>query len=35
MDEARPYLERFAREAPAAFYQPDIERIRALLARRR
>ncbi len=29
--EAVPYLERFTREAPAARYQPDIERAKALL----
>ena len=31
-DEARPYLERFAREAPAAQYGPDIERVKRILA---
>ena len=30
--EARPYLERFARTAPRAFYGPDIDRIRQYLA---
>jgi Flp pilus assembly protein TadD len=29
--EARPYLERFAREAPPAQYAPDIARVRRLL----
>ena len=31
-DEARPYLERFVREAPPARYAADIARLRALLA---
>ncbi len=30
--EARPYLERFAREAPPALYAPDVARVRAWLA---
>jgi arylsulfatase A-like enzyme/Tfp pilus assembly protein PilF len=30
-DEARPYLERFAREAPRALYASDIARVRAWL----
>jgi tetratricopeptide (TPR) repeat protein len=30
-DEARPYLERFVREAPPAQYGPDVARIRKLL----
>jgi arylsulfatase A-like enzyme/Tfp pilus assembly protein PilF len=29
--EARPYLERFARTAPPAFYGPDIARVRQML----
>jgi arylsulfatase A-like enzyme/tetratricopeptide (TPR) repeat protein len=33
-DEARPFLERFAREAPAAQYGPDIVKARKLLSRR-
>ncbi len=33
-EEARPYLERFVREAPQAFYATDIRRFAALLARR-
>jgi tetratricopeptide (TPR) repeat protein len=32
-DEARPYLERFARTAPPAFYAADIRRVQAMLAR--
>ena len=32
-EEARPFLERFAREAPAAQYAPDIAKVRKLLAR--
>lgn len=32
-DEARPYLERFAKEAPPEQYGPDIERVRKILAR--
>jgi tetratricopeptide (TPR) repeat protein len=32
-DEARPYLERFAREAPAAQYGPDIARVSKMLSR--
>ena len=32
-DEARPYLERFTREAPPAQYAPDIARARKLLQR--
>jgi len=34
-DTAQPYLERFARTAPAAIYAADIARVRALLARPR
>ena len=30
-DEARPYLERFVRDAPPARYGPDIARLRLLL----
>jgi tetratricopeptide (TPR) repeat protein len=30
-DEARPYLERFVREAPSAQYAADIAKIRKLL----
>ena len=33
-DEARPYLERFLAEAPAALYAPDVARIRSWLGRR-
>ena len=33
-DEARPYLERFVRDAPGGRYGPDIARLRALLARK-
>jgi Flp pilus assembly protein TadD len=32
-DEARPYLERFAAEAPASQYAADIARARKALAR--
>lgn len=32
-DEARPYLERFVRDAPPARFGPDIARLRALLAK--
>ena len=32
-DEARPYLERFANEAPSEQYGPDIERVKRMLAR--
>jgi arylsulfatase A-like enzyme/Flp pilus assembly protein TadD len=32
-DEARPYLERFAREAPAGQYGPDIAQVKKRLAR--
>jgi arylsulfatase A-like enzyme/Tfp pilus assembly protein PilF len=32
-DEARPYLERFAREAPQGLYSADIARVRSWLAR--
>ncbi|HVD91735.1 MAG TPA: hypothetical protein VNC21_05615, partial [Vicinamibacterales bacterium] len=32
-EEARPFLERFAREAPPAQYAPDIARVRKLLLR--
>jgi arylsulfatase A-like enzyme/Flp pilus assembly protein TadD len=32
-DEARPFLERFAREAPPAQYGPDVVAVRKLLAR--
>ena len=32
--EARPFLERFERTAPPAFYAADIARVRRLLARR-
>ena len=32
-DEARPYLERFAAQAPAAQYASDIARVRGLLKR--
>ena len=31
-DEARPYIERFVREAPPARYAQDIARFKALLA---
>ena len=31
MDEARPYLEQFARTAPLAFYAKDIENVSAML----
>ena len=31
MDAARPYLERFVRNAPAAFYAKDIQEISDLL----
>ena len=30
-EDARPYLERFAREAPAAQYAPDIARVKRIL----
>ena len=33
-DEARPYLERFVRDAPGGRYGPDIAKLRALLARK-
>jgi arylsulfatase A-like enzyme/tetratricopeptide (TPR) repeat protein len=33
-EEARPYLEQFARTAPPAFYQKDIREVTALLQRR-
>jgi len=33
MAEARPYLERFARTAPPAFYEKDIREVSAILAR--
>ena len=33
-DEARPYLERFVRDAPGSRYGPDIAKLRALLARK-
>lgn len=33
--EARPYLERFVREAPPALYGPDIRRLAVLIARNR
>jgi len=32
-DEARPYLERFIREAPRSRYEADIRKIETLLAR--
>jgi choline-sulfatase len=32
-DEARPFLERFAREAPPALYGPDIARVSKMLSR--
>jgi Tfp pilus assembly protein PilF len=32
-DEARPFLERFAREAPPSQYGPDIVKVRKLLGR--
>ena len=32
-DEARPFLERFVREASPAQYGPDLTRIRKLLTR--
>ena len=32
-DEARPFLERFTREAPPAQYAPDIAKVRKLLSR--
>jgi hypothetical protein len=32
-DEARPFLERFAREAPPAQYGPDIAKVRKRLER--
>jgi Flp pilus assembly protein TadD len=32
-DEARPYLERFAAQAPPAQYASDIARVRGLLKR--
>jgi arylsulfatase A-like enzyme/Flp pilus assembly protein TadD len=35
METARPYLERFARGAPAAFYEKDIREVTALLGQRR
>jgi tetratricopeptide (TPR) repeat protein len=31
--EARPYLERFVREAPRALYGPDIQKLEPTLAR--
>jgi Tfp pilus assembly protein PilF len=34
MTEARPYLERFVRTAPPAFYEKDIQELSAILARR-
>jgi arylsulfatase A-like enzyme/Tfp pilus assembly protein PilF len=33
LEEARPYLERFVRDAPPAFYAADIRRLAALLGR--
>jgi len=33
MAEARPYLERFVRTAPPAFYEKDIREVSAILAR--
>jgi arylsulfatase A-like enzyme/Tfp pilus assembly protein PilF len=33
LEAARPYLERFVRTAPPAFYGPDIQRVRAILAK--
>ena len=33
LDEARPYIERFVREAPPSRYASDIAKLRALLAR--
>ncbi len=33
IDQARPYLERFAREAPPAQYGPDIVRVRRMLGK--
>jgi arylsulfatase A-like enzyme/Tfp pilus assembly protein PilF len=35
MDAARPYLEQFARTAPAAFYDKDIREVTAMLKRER
>jgi arylsulfatase A-like enzyme/Tfp pilus assembly protein PilF len=35
MDAARPYLEQFARTAPAAFYAKDIREVTAMLKRER
>ena len=35
MDAARPFLERFVRAAPPAFYEKDIRAVRALLDRSR
>jgi Flp pilus assembly protein TadD len=32
-DEARPFLERFVREAPPAQYGPDLATVRKLLTR--
>jgi hypothetical protein len=32
-DEARPYLERFVRDAPPSRYAADIQRLRVMLQR--